>query len=263
MASVPPKPVRIIRRRVSPLTITNQYLYHEFLKIFWDAKDKVFRQKMKRSLYRMYRRDGTHTYWLLVAAISEGWRLKWVYRLLSDPGYQWNLETRNINDLTMTGFSPPIVDRLVNRCQYNFYTFADYYRKHPEFFKKYMPNLKPRPERDHQPIFVYWEPKEKRLKLFDGMRRTVLAAINRKKTIRAYVGYPVRKGKPMVNLDKLQYFHLLFRGARKDRATYRAFLRLGREIVRQSSNGRRDFQNWLKPWAGKQEKKLINEIIKK
>lgn len=126
-----------------------------------------------------------------------------------------------------------------------------------------MPNLKPRPERDHHPIFVYWEPREKRLKLFDGMRRTVLAAINRKKTIRAYVGYPARRGRPMVNLDKLQYFHLLYRGARQDRATYRAFLRLGREMVRQSSNGRRAFRNWLKPWAGKKEKKLINEIIKK
>jgi len=263
MKAIAPKPVKTIHRNVSPYVLANQYLYHEFLKIFRDVKDKSFRRKMKRSLYHLRQRDSDHTYWLLVAAIAEGWRVKWVYRVLSNPGYQWNLEVRKIADLTMTGFNPRIVDRLILRSHRNFYQFADYYHRHPEFFKKYMYNLKPAPERDSHPIFVLWDPKERTLRLFDGMRRTVLAAVAGKKTIKAYVGYPVAKRKPMVNLDKIYYFKLLFADAKKNKASYKAFVRVGREMVRQSLNGAKAFRDSLKPWSDEMSGKLVKDILKK
>jgi len=263
MLTLIPEPLRIIKKNLSPITIANQYLNHEFLKIFWDVKDKPFRNKLKRSIYSMYQRDGAHTYWLLVAGIAEGWRVKQVYRLLTNPGYQWNLELRNISDLTMTGFNPPIVDRLIHRCGRNFFKFAEYHHQHPEFFKKYMPRLKPYPERDQHPVFVYWDTREKQLRLFDGMRRTVLATVNHKKAIKTFVGYPMKKGKPMVNLDKIQYFKLLFAGAKKDSANKQAFVKVGREITRQSSNGLKAFRNSIKPWSDETSKQFIKQIIKK
>jgi hypothetical protein len=125
-----------------------------------------------------------------------------------------------------------------------------------------MPNLKPRPERDSHPVFVLWDPKEGVFRLFDGMRRTVLAAVAGKKTIQAYVGYPVAKRKPMVNLDKIFYFKLLFAAARKDKANYQAFVRVGREMVKQSRNGAKAFHDSLKPWSDKMSKKFIKDILK-
>jgi len=263
MKAIAPKPVKTIQRDVSPYILANQYLYHEFLKIFRDVKDKSFRRKMRQSLYHMRQRDGDDTYWLLVAAIAEGWRVKMVYRLLTNPGYQWNLEVRKIADLTMTGFNPRIVDRLILRSHRNFYQFADYYHRHPEFFNKYMPNLVPRPERDSHPVFVFWDSRERTLRLFDGMRRTVLAAADGKKTIEAYVGYPVAKRKPMVNLDKIHYFKLLFADAKKNKANYQAFVRVGREMVRQSRNGAKAFCDSLKPWPDAMSKKFIKDILKR
>ena len=247
MINKSPKPLKIIKKKVLPHIIADQYLYHEFLKIFWDIHDKSFWRKMKQSLFRIRKRDGEHTYWLLVAGIAEGWRVKRVYHLLTNPAYQWNLEVRKISDLTMTGFNPPAVDNLIRRCNRNFHLFVDYYHKHPDFFRKYMPNLAPRPERDQHPILVFWQVEKRTLRVFDGMRRAVLAAIKGKKTIKAYVGYPLFKGKPMVNLDKINYFNLLFAEARKDKTTYKAFIRVGREMIRQSRNGAKAFRNSIKP----------------
>ena len=255
-------PLKILRKNVPVQVIADQYLYHEFLKIFWNVRDKTFRRQLRNSIYGLRKRDGEHNYWLLVSAIAEGWRIKSVYRLLTNPSYHWTLEIRNISDLTMTGFNPLTVDRLIMRCGRNFYRFADYYHRHPEFFKKYMPNLVPRPERDHHPVFIFYDRKEHKLKLFDGMRRTTLAAIDGKKTIKAYVGYPITKGKPLVNLDKIHYFQQLFIDAKKDQKTYQAFVRVGREMIRQSSNAAEAFRHSVKPWSEKRFLKFIQDIIR-
>lgn len=263
MSSLPPKPVKTLKINVPTFEMANQFLYHEFLKIFRDVKTPTFRRQLKKSVSGFLKRDGSHNYWLLVAAIAEGWRVKQVYRLLTNPGYRWNLEVRNISDLSMTGFNPPAVDRLIFRSHRRFEEFAGYYRHHPDFFKKYMPNLHPRPERDHHPVFVYWNDREKRLQLFDGMRRTVLAAVARKKTIKAFVGYQVRKGKPMINLDKIQFYKMAAAFAKKDKKTIDSFIIVGREIVKQHQNARRAFKNSIKPWSDTFSKKLMYDITKK
>lgn len=258
----PSKPVRTIKRNVRPADIATTYLIHEFLKIFWDVRDLKFRHKLIRSLQRFRQRDGDHTYWLLVAAIAEGWRVKNVYHYLTNPGFNWNLEERKITDLTMTGFNPPVVDRVIFQCKRDFVKFANYYRAHRPFFSKYMPNLKPQPYRDRHPIFVLWDAPRRQLRVFDGMRRTTLAAIANKKTIRAYVGYPVRAGKPMVNLDKIHYLLRLWGEAKQDNKTREAFIRVCREIVQRTSNGRRRFRLSMKPWSNNQERKFIRAVTK-
>jgi len=256
-------PVKVLKKNVSPIKLGNQFLYHEFLKIFRDIEDKLFHKKIKKSLDAFIRREGRHHYWLLISAIAEGWRVKHVYRLLTNTGYHWNLELRQISDLTMTGLNPPIVDRLIHRCQRDFHKFAAYYHRHPVFFKKYMPNLLPRPERDHHPVFVYWDARHKQLRLFDGMRRTVLQAVKNKKTIKAFVGYPVKSGKQMVNLDKISFFQHTFLEAKKSQPTYRSFITVGREIAKQSKNGTQAFRSIIKPWSDKKLVALINAITKK
>lgn len=261
MQRIPP-PVKTLRRHVLPTVMANQFLYHEFLKIFRDIKRPDFRRLLKKSVNNFIKRDGPHHYWLLVAAIAEGWRVKWVYRLLTNPAYEWRLETRRISDLTMTGFNPRQVDAVANQCHRNFYEFANYYRSHRAFFKKYMPNLMPRPERDRHPVFVFFDRHENTLRLFDGMRRTTLAAIARKRTIRAYFGYPVRRGKPMVNLDKVQFLKHLATDAAPTKKIFDAFVLVGREMVRQSSNGRQALRSTVKPWSDTFTKKLVRAITK-
>lgn len=258
-----PAPVRTIKRHVSPIDLANQFLYHEFLKIFRDIKRPDFRRAMKTSVKTFIKRDGLHHYWLLVAAIAEGWRVKSVYRLLTNPGYAWRLERRRISDLTMTGFSPRQVDNVIFKCHRNFYEFADYYRRHRPFFRKYMPNLAPRPERDHHPVFVYYDKREHTLRLFDGMRRTTLAAIAGKKTIDCFVGYATREGKPMANLDKIHFFERTAADAPKDKRTRGAFVRVGREITRQFRNGRAAFLSTLKPWSDADTKSFLHAITKR
>lgn len=257
-----PKPLKLLHTNVPPLTLAKQYLYLEFLKIFHDVADFSFRRKLKLSLSRLDRRDGINAFWSLVSGIDEGLKGKWIFRLLTNPAYRWNLELRKIDDLTMTGFSPCAVDKVIERCHHRFDEFAEYYHAHPDFFKKYMSNLKPRPLRDRFPIFVYWDPRRKQLRLFDGMRRTSLAAINGRNSIKAYIGYPVRAGRPMVNPDKIQYLRLLFRAARTDSQTFKSFVRVGREIIRQSQNGARLFKSQIRPWSDEREKKLIKAILK-
>jgi len=260
MINIVTKPVKVYKNNVKPEILGNQFIYHEFLKIFRDIKDNTFRRKIRRSVNNFIKRDGQHHYWLLLAALAEGWRVKRVYYILTNPAYIWRLEKRRISDLYMTGFNPYSVDKLIDDCRHDFYKFADYYHKHPNFFRKYMPNLKPRPERDRHPVFVTWQPNEKRFRLFDGMRRTSLAAIRGDKFINAYVGYPLKRGRPMINADKIHYFYLIFEKARKDKKTFEAFTRVGREIIRQFGNGRQFFKTPLKPWANKRDRRLIKEI---
>ncbi|MFH1543182.1 MAG: hypothetical protein ABIE03_01465 [Patescibacteria group bacterium] len=263
MINIVLKPVKVYKNNVKPEILGNQFIYHEFLKIFRDIKDKSFRRKIKRSVNNFIKRDGPHHYWLLLAALAEGWRVKRVFYNLSNPAYVWRLEKRKISDLYMTGFNPRPVDKLIDRCGHDFYKFADYYHKNPDFFRKYMPNLKPRPERDKHPVFVFWQPEKRHFRLFDGMRRTSLAAIRGEKYINVYVGYPEKKGKPMINADKIHIFNLIFAKAKKDKKTFKAFKIVGREIVRQFGNGRQLVKVNLKPWASKWESRLIKEIIKR
>ncbi|MFA6552919.1 MAG: hypothetical protein WCT27_00635 [Patescibacteria group bacterium] len=258
-----PPPKRTLRKNVAPTILANQFLYHEFLKIFRDIKRHDFRRLLKKSINNFIKRDGLHHYWLLVSAIAEGWRVKSVYRLLTDPSYKWRLEVRNINNLTMTGFNPIQVDKIIHSCHRKFYDFAEYYHHHPTFFKKFMPNLQSRPERDHHPVFVFFDKHEHTLRLFDGMRRTTLAAIAGRKTIRAYVGYPVRHGKPMINLDKVQFLKHLATKAPRNKKMFDAFVSVGREMIKSSSNGREALLSTLKPWSDDFTKKFIHAVLKK
>lgn len=52
----PSRPLKTLRRGVAPEALADQYLYHEFLKIFRDAaRDARFRRRLKKSAYGMRR----------------------------------------------------------------------------------------------------------------------------------------------------------------------------------------------------------------
>lgn len=257
-----PKPIRVLQRNIAPERLAREYLYDEFLKIFQDVHDPAFRKAVRRSLNAFVRRDGLQSFWQLVAAVAEGWKLKTVFRYLSDSAYQWNLEEHWIENLTMTGFSPDAVDRVIRQCHRRFFEFAEYYRSHPAFFRKYMPRLKPQPERDRHPVLIYYDTRLKQLRLFDGMRQTTLAAIAGKDRIRAYVGYPIRPGKPKVNQDKIWFFRDLLADSPKDQKTLQAFITVGQAIVRRTQNGRKVFRASLKPWSDPKIQQVIRAVVR-
>jgi len=70
------------------LLIAQQYLKHEFRKIFSDIKDPKIWKKIDKSIETFIKRENEASFWSLLAGISEGWKLKAVFHLLSSTKYQ-------------------------------------------------------------------------------------------------------------------------------------------------------------------------------
>ena len=90
------------------LAIAKQYLKQEFRKIFSDIKDAQFYKKIDRSIDNFNLREGEASFWNLLAAVAEGWKVKWVFQLLSDDKYQWKLKNIPLEKVYLTGLSPTI-----------------------------------------------------------------------------------------------------------------------------------------------------------
>jgi len=63
------------------LVIAKQYLKNEFRKVFSDIKDDKFYKRIDRSIDNFNLREGEMSFWNLLAAISEGWKLKQVFSI--------------------------------------------------------------------------------------------------------------------------------------------------------------------------------------
>ena len=90
------------------LAIAKQYLKQEFRKIFSDIKDAQFYKKIDRSIDNFNLREGEASFWNLLAAVAEGWKVKWVFQLLSDDKYQWKLKNIPLEKVYLTGLSPTV-----------------------------------------------------------------------------------------------------------------------------------------------------------
>ena len=74
------------------LIIAKQYLKQEFRKIFSDIKDEKIYKRIDKSIDSFNFREGEMSFWNLLAAIAEGWKLKQVFFILSDDKFQWKLK---------------------------------------------------------------------------------------------------------------------------------------------------------------------------
>src|SRR3990167_5011014 len=104
--------------------IAKQYLKQEFRKIFSDVKNDKFYKKIDKSIESFTDREGESSFWNLLASISEGWKLKWVFQILSDDKYQWKLKNIPLDKIYLTGMSPTIDKYVIKKFNRNPLAFA-------------------------------------------------------------------------------------------------------------------------------------------
>ena len=258
-----PKQIKLLRSKVDPVEIAIEYLQHEFRKFFPD-QSKNFYLKMDLLISKFPESRGEETFWFIVAGISEGYSLKYVYRRLTDSKYIWSLERIKLDDITMTPMSP-FMNPILEKAGWKPSNFAKIWRENPDLAKApEAEGMRLYPDRDIFPIFVR-ENKKHQFSVFDGMRRTCMAALEGKPSILAYVGRVINpKGKTMLNRDKALFLRLMYDEIPKEdhelldaiktvMIAYQKYYRNGREVV----------ENVMYKW--KKDPKLVKvaeEILK-
>lgn len=258
-----PQPLEVLRRNVQPEEIAIQYLQHELGKLFPD-QDRDFQLKMDRQVKSFPRALGEKDFWQLVSGLSEGFKLKWVYRTLTDTSYSWSLERIALDDIQMTGMSP-FMDPILRQADWRPSRFAQIWREHPEYAQ--VPEARgitPNPKRDQYPIIL--REKDKHLLVFDGMRRTCLAALENKPDLEAWVGRTTNpNGQMMINPDKVLFLRVLYDEAKdKNPQLLEAIKVVLETYIKEYRNGREVAGYYLSPWGQNPDLvKIVKEILGK
>jgi len=246
------------------LLIAQQYLKHEFRKIFNDIGDfKIWRQ-IDKSIEGFIKREDEVSFWELVAAISEGWKLKTVHHYLFNSKYNWKLKKIPFSKVVLTGMSPVIDEYTIKKFNRNPLAFAKSWKIDKEMRRKILKTgLSPHKERDHFPILVFQS--NDGFRIFDGMRRTLLALINNETEIKAWVGYEANpRGKPLVSGNRCYFLSNVYTLAkRKDKNLERSIVRMGKEIIFHYRNGRDVLIKRIAGWSYNPEiRRIFKKMIK-
>lgn len=242
-----------------------QYLCHEFRKIFREARGEEFFRQMDDSIENMIFREDEASFWRLVAAISEGWKLKWVFHILSSTKYRWSLKPLPLESLTLTGMSPVMDNYNYKEAKGSPIEFARCWHEDKTMRKEIMDTGFARhPERDHFPIMVYQD-EEGRYKVFDGMRRLLWKAIDGKDKVEAWAGKLVNpKGQSLISEERCFFLGNIFDWSdERDPELVKAVITIGRHIIRNYRNGGDVLANRIAGWSHDDElKRIFEEMIK-
>ncbi len=255
--------IKTIKLNVPPDVLAKQYLKHEFRKIFSDISDKEIWKRLDRSIDTFQKRDTNRNFWHLVAAISEGWKLKSIFRLLTNKGYRWDLVYFPIDKITFTSMSP-VIDGYLERCNWNPLKFKEAWDKDKKMQEVILKTgFSEHQERDHFPIMLFQE--GDKFKVFDGMRRTLLNIIKGRKEIKAWLGYHVEpQAKSSLSQDRAYFPLRIWRYSdTKDKELRSAIVRLGKEMVKIYKNGEDALKDVQKISPNKEVKEIIDDILKK
>ncbi|MFH0955844.1 MAG: hypothetical protein V1801_01355 [Candidatus Falkowbacteria bacterium] len=246
------------------LIIAKQYLKQEFRKIFSDIKDDKFFKKIDKSIDNFNTREGEISFWNLLAAIAEGWKLKWVFQILSDDKYQWKLKDISLEKIYLTSMSPAIDKYVIKKFNRNPLAFAKAWKANKAMRQEIIKTgFSAHKERDNFPILVYKTGKNYRV--FDGMRRVLLALTKNQKSIKAWVGYKINaKGRPLVSANRCYFLSNLYNQAKtKDKTLEKSIVRIGKEINKNYRNGREVLLKRIIGWSHDQKiKSIFAEMIK-
>jgi hypothetical protein len=246
------------------LIIAKQYLKNEFRKIFSDIKDEKFYKKIDKSIDNLNLREGEASFWNLIAAISEGWKLKQVFTVLSDDKYQWKLKNIPLEKIYLTGMSPVIDKYIVKKFNRNPLAFAKAWKTNKAMREDFVKTgFGAHKERDHFPILVYKVGDN--FRVFDGMRRTLLSLTKNQKSIKGWVGYKINaKGRPLVSANRCYFLSNLYNQAKtKDKNLEKSIIRVGKELNKNYRNGREVLLKRVIGWSHDQKiKSIFAEMIK-
>ena len=110
-----------------------------------------------------------------------GAELNWVADFITDPSVKWTKEIVKVNDLYLTGTSTAWNKIVIDGCQRSPQKLRQFFQSDPN--AKVL--FKQAKWHDH-PILI--QNHDHKLKVFDGMHRTIAAIRDGKETIEAYVG---------------------------------------------------------------------------
>ena len=102
-------------------------------------------------------------------------------------------------------------------------------------------------------------------RVFDGMRRVLLALINNQLAIKSWVGAKVNtKGKPLISTNRCYFLSNLYNQAKsKDKNLEKAIIRIGKEINKNYRNGKEVLLKRVIGWSHDQKiKSIFAEMIK-
>lgn len=260
-----PKPIEIIQTDVPAQEIACQYLKHEFRKLFPDQTDNFY-ETMNQAIDNFPQSLGEKDLWQLVAAVSEGLKLKGIYRLLTDTKYTWNLEKFRLPDITMTSMSP-ILDKILKEAEWNPANLAQAWERNKQYLKECSdPGLKPDPEIDNNPIIVQLNSEGKKLLVYDGMRRVCIKALESKPDITTWVCRVTNpNGQMMVNADKVLYTRQIYaEDPSRDPQLLKAIVTIMKVYQKNYRNGKELVERYLSPWQERSEpelRKAAEEIL--
>ena len=244
--------------------VAEQYSKLEFRKIFSDVKDKKIWLRLDRSLEKFIERDGETSFWNLVAAISEGWQVNNVYYITSNTKYAWKLQNIPIEKIILTGMSPIIDKYIIRKFNGDPLKFVKAWHNDKKMRKEILKTgYYFHKERDYFPV-LFFQSGEK-FKVFDGMHRTILALINGKKKIKAWVGYEVNpKGKPLISTNRCWFLSNIHKVAKvKNIELERSIIKIGKEIIVNFRNGKKVLIKRIAGWSHDPEiKRIFKKMIK-
>jgi len=232
------------------LVAAQQYLKHEFRKIFSDVGNEDIWEKLDVSIENLLEREGEQPFWSLVAAISEGWKLKSVFYFLSSSKYRWELQEIPLSELVLTGMSPILDKYTIRKFNRSPRAFANAWRQDKKMREEILKTgFSKHKERDSSPILVVKT--ESGLRVIDGMRRVLLALVDKKNKIVAWVGYEVNpNGKPLVSLGYCYFLSQIYeRSKNQDKNLEESIIRIDRETVENFRNGKETLAKRIAGWS--------------
>ncbi len=238
-----------------------QYLQHEFRKILNGIRNPETWKLIDKEIADLPATQGESSFWNLVAAVSEDWRLKSVYRVLSDTKFTWKLEEIPLNKITLPCMSPTRNQYTLTRCGGDPVKFLALWKTNAQARNAILKTgLSRHRERDYYPIFIVDIPGG--LSVFDGMRRTLLAVIGGKKTITAWIGRPTKKkGKPLVSGGFGYVLSQVYRYAeRKNKNVDRAFTQVVQIIGSDYRNGKELMNKRIAGWSRDEKIKKVFRV---
>ncbi len=246
------------------LIVAQQYLKHEFRKVFSDVKDQKTRRRLDRSIENFIQRENESSFWNFLAAISDDWKLKSIFYILSSTKYRWKLKEIPISKIILTGMSPTIDKYTIKKFNRNPLAFVKDWHKDKKMREDILKTgLAPYKERDPFPILVLKE--DQGFRVFDGMRRTLLTLIRGKDKIKAWIGYQTNpRGKSLISNGHCYFLSNIYtRSEKKDKELEKAIVCISKEIIKNYRNGKDVLIKRIAGWSHHPEiKRIFRKMVK-
>jgi hypothetical protein len=230
------KGVRVIHENIDPAHIAEDFLAHEFIKMFPDA-DTEFQDKLRFHIRQYRNHYSKERFWRLIAGMSDAYMFKSYFRMLQGTQHKWIYAEVPVERVytPMLNHDNTMIGDLMKKHDCLAIKVGEELRKLPWEERKLI--LEPFDlKRDNYPILM--EAKEDKLTVIDGSRRAVNAAIYGMEYMDAYVAVEMSEGKPALREDFIADLFKVLRDANKiDTSLMYSFTTILKEYKRNYHNG--------------------------